>query len=354
MNLFIELLQVSIGRRDLLSVKPSSSDWQALFREAQRQTVVGTIMCGLERLPEDQRPPKELLLKWYGQTLQIEGRNKLLNARCIELEHLFIENGFNCCILKGQGNALMYPNPLRRQSGDIDIWVKGRVGDVISFLETKCDMSQQVVGYHHTEFPIWEDVVVEVHWRPSWQSSPLHNRRLQQWFKQNSSDICEKGGFHIPTWEFNVVYQLQHMFLHVLQEGLGLRQVMDYFYLLKSRNSNKMTSFEGTLKWLGLSQFAGAMMYVLKEVFGMDNQYMIAPVNFRKGKFLLKEIIQSGNFGFSDTRNGELRKKNGISRSMARMKRDIRFLSYYPVEVLCLPFQFYHVIWRKLRLWRIG
>ena len=309
-------------------------------------------MCGLERLSEELRPPKELLLMWYGATLQIERRNILLNVRCTELERMFVNNGFNCCILKGQGNALLYPNPLRRQCGDIDIWVKGGIGEIIVFLETKCDMSHQVKGYHHTEFPIWEDVEVEVHWRPSWLSSPRHNHRLQQWFIEHSTETCEKTGMIVPTWEFNVVYQLQHMFLHVLQEGLGLRQVMDYYYLLRSEDREKDVSFEDTLKWLGLYGFAGAMMYVMKEVFLLDERLMIAPVNEKKGRFLLEEILQSGNFGRRDERNVKLHKTTGINRRLSRAKRRLRFLKEYPIEVLCTPFQIYHVIWRKLRLWR--
>ena len=156
------------------------------------------------------------------------------------------------------------------------------------------------------------------------------------------------------------------MFLHIFQEGLGLRQVMDYYYLLRNEElrmkneeglarrpegeSQFATAIRHTLMYLGLWKFAGAMMYVMKEVFLFDRQYMIAPLDEKRGKFLLDEILQSGNFGQADARNRELRQKRGISRSIARLKRQYRFLRDYPHETLCAPFQVYHVIWRKSKL----
>lgn len=350
-NQNLQFLRCSMG---LSKEFPSltEAEWKDLYSFCIKQSLVGIAFSGMERLNGEQKPPYVLLMQWIAYAEQIERGNRVLNEKSTELQSLFMGAGFGTCILKGQGNALMYPNSLRRQSGDIDIWVHGKTKDIIAFLKTKCDLSQKVVGYHHVEFPIWDDVEVEVHWRPSWRSSPLHNYRIQRWFRLHSSESCVKEGLIIPTWRFNVVYQLQHMFFHVLQEGLGLRQAMDYYYLLRSEDRVEEMSFEKTLKWLGLYPFAGAMMYVLKEVFCLDERYLIAPVNEKKGKFLLTEIMQSGNFGKLDERNAELQKTTGVKRSLARAKRSLRFLKEYPVEVLCTPFQIYHVIWRKLKLWK--
>lgn len=355
-KLFIELLQVSFGNREQLSRTPSDAEWICLFQVAQKQAIAGVLIAGIDKLPIEQHPPQNLLLQWIGLTVQVEQGNHLLNQRCIELQKLFSDAGFRTCILKGQGNALMYPNPLKRQSGDIDIWVDGRIKDIVSFLITRCDETLLTNAYHHTDFPIWNDVEVEVHWRPSWKSSPIHNRRLQRWVKENKekqfTNIDLATGLHIPTWDFNVVYLLQHMYLHIFQEGFGMRQVVDYYYLLKSDKRMEVQDLEKTLRRLDLYHFAGAVMYVLREALGMEEKFFIVPVDERRGAFLLEEIMQSGNFGRYDERNRELAQKTGISRSLARLKRQYRFLRDYPLEVLCAPFQVYHVIWRKLKLWR--
>ena len=351
----LQYLQYCLGSNNQLP-QLSADEWIVIYDFCLRQSLVGIGFCGIERISQEQKPPKGLLLQWYVMAQQIESRNRLLNERSIELQELFAEAGFATCILKGQGNARMYPNPLRRQGGDIDIWVEGKTKDVIGFLATKCDIKEQVIGYHHVGFPIWKDVDVEVHWRPSWKSSPLYNHRMQCWFREQSdvqfAHIDEQSGLHVPTWGFNVVYQLQHMFLHVLQEGLGMRQVMDYYYLLMSTGKREENGISKTLQHLGLWKFAGAVMYVLKAAFALDEQYMIAPIDEKRGKLLLSEILQSGNFGHIDKRNSSLHRKSGISRSVARLKRQDRFLMDYPTEVLCAPFQIYHLIWRKMKLWR--
>lgn len=361
---FIQLLQVALGSRDSLSRVLSAEEWDALFNEAQKQAIVGVLKGGIERLPKEQIPPQSVLLQWIGLSLQIESQNSLLNQRCLELQQLFYDAGFAFCILKGQGNALYYPKPEVRQSGDIDIWVrpidiKGKrvdVSSIVEFLGTKCNIGKHVIGYHHVESPLYNDVEIEVHWRPSWKSSPLHNWRMQRWLIEQSdvqfNHIDEKSGLHVPTWEFNVVYLLQHMYLHIFQEGLGLRQVVDYFYLLKSDKHHEIDGLVDVLKYLDLYHFAGAIMYVLREALGMEEKYLLVPVDDRRGEFLLEEIMLSGNFGRYDERNRELSQRTGISRSLARFKRQYRFLRDYPVEVLCAPFQIYHVIWRKLKFWR--
>ena len=339
-------------------------DWAGLFRFCQEQAIAGVVFNEVRWKKDDVRPPKEILLQWFALSEQIKQRNALLNKRCVELTEMLLKDGLQCCILKGQGNALMYPNPYSRTSGDIDIWVKpktdGRskkveVRKIIEFLGTKCDIKRQIIGYHHVKFPIWKDVEVEVHWRPSWRSSPIHNHRLQRWFKEHAGDTCEKGGLIVPTWEFNVVYQLQHMFLHILHEGLGLRQVMDYYYLLRSAK-DKLKIENGeltiTLRYLGLWKFAGAMMYVMREVFGLDEKYMIAPVDEKRGSFLLDEILQSGNFGHYDKRNSALHLQHGIMRNIYQLKRSWRFVQSYPTEVICYPLRLYHIIWRKCQIWR--
>lgn len=355
-GLFCELIQVSLGKRDMLSRIPTAEEWDELFVMSQDHAITGVLLSALDGLSMvGQKPPMEVLFEWIGIGEQIKGQNDLLNKRCLDLQEDFSKAGFRSCVLKGQGNAQFYPCPLLRQSGDIDIWVEGKIKDIIAYLSTKCNPEKLTNAYHHTDFPLWDDVPVEVHWRPSWRLSPVHNLRLQRWFKEQApyqfSYVDPSIGIHVPTWEFNVVYLLQHMYLHIFQEGLGLRQVMDYYYLLISEKRGETKDFESTLNHLGLWRFAGEMMYVLQEVFKLKEKYMIAPVNEIRGRSLLREILQSGNFGQADARNSSLHQKRGFAKSVEKMKRQFRFLKDYPSEVLGVPSQLYHVIWRKWKLW---
>jgi len=103
-----------------------------------------------------------------------------------------------------------------------------------------------------------------------------------------------------------------------------------------------------TLRYLGLMEIAGAVMWVLKEVLGMEEPYLIAPVDERRGRFLFSEMLQGGNFGMGLTPNkGWLSKETAIGRNVLRLKRDAQLLRYFPSECLWEPvFRIYHFFWR--------
>ena len=125
MELFYELVQIALGQREKLSRKPSDTEWDELFTLSQKQAVTGVTLIALDKLSQQgQKPPVNMLLEWIGQSEQIKSQNLLLNKRCGEITKLFSDAGFRTCILKGQGNALMYPDQLSRNSGDIDLWVE--------------------------------------------------------------------------------------------------------------------------------------------------------------------------------------------------------------------------------------
>lgn len=62
-----------------------------------------------------------------------------IEAKALQFEKIskiFADSGFHTCLLKGQGNALYYPNPFVRQSGDIGLWVEGKCDDVVWFVHS--------------------------------------------------------------------------------------------------------------------------------------------------------------------------------------------------------------------------
>ena len=170
--------------------------------------------------------------------------------------------------------------------------------------------------FHHVEFPVFRDVPVELHFMPVSMNNPLYNRRMQRWFEerkdeqmQNRVELSESAGkVPVPTWEFNIVYQLAHMMHHFFDEGIGLRQMMDYYYLLRTTDNRQQTtdsrrrttdnrSMVDTLRHLNLYHFAGAVMWVLHEVMGLEKCLFIVPADEWRGRLLLDEILKGGNFG---------------------------------------------------------
>lgn len=352
-QIFFDFLRFSIGSESEIPDSLIEADWKELYRIAQKQCLVGILFDGIQRLPSSNVGiSRDLLLQWMAQCQMLEKANVRLNDAAIQVSEWFLKKGFRTCILKGQGNALMYPNPYSRTPGDIDIWVEGGDKRVISFVRSISP--HEKACYHHIEFPSYKGVEVEVHYRPSFLLCFWHNRKLQKYYDRVKEDqfshrviLVKQEEVAIPTVEFNLIFQLTHIFTHLMNEGIGLRQLLDYYYLvlMLSVNCEMLTSLQKELKELGLWKFAGAIMYIMHEVFGMPTSRLIVPPNEKYGKFVLNEVLEAGNFGKHDERNRFGRSKLG--HNLQRVYRDMRLVTYFPAEALCEPlFRIWHFFWR--------
>ena len=438
-KIFFDFLSFCIGSAKEIPSSLKEADWKELYAIAKKQCLVGVLFDGIKKLPaEHVVMEKELLLHLMAESQMLEKANVRLNDAAIQVSGWFRKKGFRTCILKGQGNALMYPNPYSRTPGDIDIWVEGGDKRVISFVRSISP--HEKACYHHIEFPSYKGVEVEVHYRPSFLLCFWHNRKLQKYYERVKEEqfshrvmLEEQGEIAIPMVEFNLIFQLTHIFSHLMNEGIGLRQILDYYYVLcdfykvyqsfskthpssltlkggstafpkplspqgtgdvtaPSRCSEPLRSKDGgpskvspdsagwdrrdaigdmtsatastdssataarssstaidrvqkKLKELGLWKFAGGIMYIMQEVFGMPASRLIIPPNEKYGKFVLNEVLEAGNFGRHDARNRFGRSQLG--HNLQRVYRDIRLVRYFPAEALCEPiFRTWHFFWR--------
>lgn len=349
--LFYELIQLSIGQRDCISITPSSKEWETIFTYSQEQTIAGVTFTSLEKLfSSGIKPPKELLFKWWGLSEQIKSKNQLLNKRCFEICELLSRAGFRSCILKGQGNARMYVDPLSRNPGDIDVWVEGDRDSIKSFAFSKC--SNSVDGDMHIVFPYYEDVVVELHYYPRHSIVPKYDKRIHSWLNRvsevqfsNMVNLTPLGEekVAVPTTQFNVVYQMSHMLGHMLAEGIGVRHLMDYYYVLKSLyEEGQQDNYTQIFNYLGMLNFAKGIMWVEEFLFGMNENWAIVPHSKIIGKLILDDIIDGGNFGRS--------RKTQTIRSRGILWRGLidtcRLLHLFPVQ----PSQ---IVWRLAHKYRL-
>ena len=237
-KIFFDFLRFCIGSAKEIPGSLKEADWKELYAIAKKQCLVGVLFDGIKKLPaEHVGMKKELLLQWMAESQMLEKANVRLNDAAIQVSEWFRKKGFRTCILKGQGNALMYPNPYSRTPGDIDIWVEGEDKRVISFVRSISP--HEKACYHHIEFPSYKGVEVEVHYRPSFLLCFWNNRKLQKYYERVKEEqfshrvmLGEQGEVAIPTAEFNLIFQLTHIFSHLMNEGIGLRQLVDYYYVI--------------------------------------------------------------------------------------------------------------------------
>ena len=354
-EIFFSLIRCGIGKGNSLPQSPTPQQWQELFEMAKKQTLAGIAFAGVEALPSEQRPPKEIILQWYTLCESIKKKNAELDRKCAAVSQKFKSEGFDNCILKGQGIAQLYPTPALRTPGDIDIWLGGGDEKVIEYVRKFIPQCKPT--YHHVDFPIAPGLDIEVHYRPSWLYNPITNKKLQRYFastaqKQFCNNINTTGGkIPAPTVAFNSVYILLHIYRHLFQEGIGFRQLLDYYFVLEHGFSQEeRAECTRTLKAFGLEKFAAATTYILQEKFGLEREKQIVAPNSKRGEFLLNEVMKAGNFGKYDNRYNIVSEENEFRHFLNSMKRIARLVFQYPSETLWSPyFKIRHYVWRKRR-----
>lgn len=250
-----------------------------------------------------------------------------------------------------------------RQSGDIDVWMAG--GKEKAFELSKQELGRvEGLTYYHIHFPIIEDAEIELHFKPSFLSSPIRNKRFLEFCKLHEpKDACSNE----PSLAFNRIYILLHCYRHLCGHGVGMRQLLDYYFVLiaslnenariLSANLSVNASCENykseSMKWisaLGMKRFAEATMWVMKEIFGLEDKYLLCVPNEEYGRFLLDEVVHSGNMGHGEDRFDGKISQSAIARYWYNLKRDIRLIQICPHEALWDPvFNVYQYVWCKFQ-----
>ena len=401
-DLFLDLLKVSIGTAGCLSRTPSADEWGRLYDMAKKQSLVGVCFAGIRRLQlQEQCPPEMLYLTWMGMAAKIQQRNEVVNRQCVDLQKRLAADGFRSYIMKGQANAALYEilegskfqkvsggsindNSSNnsnlsqlRQSGDIDIYLDGGFEKVNEYVQRTYPTKE--INELEIHYPCFPDTEVEIHFKPFVMDGPK-DRMLQRFFDSckeenfcnslNLSNHSEPLTIVAPTLKFNLVHQLVHIHHHLFYEGVGMRQLMDYHFVMKHEmevmKGSDVMKVREVVDSLGLNKFASALLWVIAYVFEGNNHmkpaegaetlkpsetasWMPWKPNEKDGRFLLEEILQSGNFGKQDERQRGLYDSKWYSFWMVHMKT-FRMWRFDHWAWLWSPiWRIKGFVWRKLK-----
>jgi len=350
--MLFELIQIAIGKRERLSRVLSDGEWERLYEEAARQALVGVAFEGVQRLPKEQWPPQALVFRWLGISEQIKRRNTVFSHRCKELIEKMSSAGLHPTILKGQGLACYYSEALQgyRQPGDIDVYVSDGREKSIDFAKS---IGQKDISwdYKHLHLQVWDDTEVELHYHVEILLNLWKNRKLQRWFKENETWLySEKDGLITPTIEMNLFYVLLHIYRHFFTEGVGLRQLMDYYFvLLAAKDVHPVyaegKSLEDVLRMLGMWKFTKGIMWVMQEVFALDREYLYCEPSENEGRFILDAVLEGGNFG--QTNHTDVKGIGKMNTLLSVAKHNLQIMQRYPSEALLSPLWYvWHKCWK--------
>jgi hypothetical protein len=353
---YIELLKICLSDNPFVSdclVKLSKGhiDWIDLLDFAAKQGIIGVYWHGIEMLFKSptaiNKPNDDEVMEWWGEIQDIRKRNEDLFKKTEFVSRTFKKEGFDNCILKGQGNALMYPDPYLRTPGDIDIWLCGDHDKIENYVKKLFPNTKS--GNLHIDFPVFKDTLVEVHYTPSHLANPITNKQLQRYFNEeqgkqvtNMQTLPNGKSIPIPTLEFNIIFQLSHILRHYIYEGISLKQLVDYFYVLKEHHTWKRSlgckagkNIQSVLPHLGMQRFASVIMYIMN-VFGLEEDYLFTKMNDKGGKIILDSIVNEEDIHSSSLHNmNDLSRYNSAKeRQKIKLHRLIKLFPYFPGETI--------------------
>lgn len=345
-KILFELLRISLdGKCDAnrTPLQLSLEQWEKLYHEAKRQSVLDVVFTAISKLTKEELPPKPVLMRWAFHAEMNRLMNKKINEEAARLTEIFRKAGRRTAVLKGAANARLYPDPFSRQCGDIDLWVEGGRKSVETLLMDLKMMPEHVdqVSQHHIHFPKNEDgIILEVHFKPA-SGNPFKNGELQKFLNKEilKSELVPEG-FYAPSIKFALVMQLSHLQQHFYSRGLGLRQYMDYCILLRCSTETDRKEAFAVMNSLYMRKACGAVMWVLEKVFGLDRELMLCDPDEWRGKRLLQLAMEGGNFG------------QFLQNRSKRMNVFVRWFKDRMCALRWIPFDPVNVLFKELRYWK--
>ena len=282
------------------------ADWEALHDLAFRQTVVPLVTDGINRLPKELLPAEpERLDPFLGDLMATSNRNRVLDAFIPKLFDALA--GIPVVLVKGQALAQDYPDPERRQPGDIDLLLLPS-----SYEAAKEILLPKATTVLDEEKEIWHQgmrfrsIEVEIHGCISTLMSRKLDRKLaallEEQFDGRPFPAVSIGGAEIPVpdADFNAVYIFVHFLQHYWSGGVGLRQLVDWmtFVTVHKRDIHPVV-LEVRLKDLGLLRLWKVFTGFAQEYLGcpVEKLPLAAAPDPGKNARIWRYIRRCGNFG---------------------------------------------------------
>lgn len=233
---FLALVQLGIGHP--VYKLPDSFDWKAIQFLAIKHGLDAVVLDGIDRLPDNKRPPKELTLLWIGEVLQnYEQRYELYCKAIAEMVEFYNTHHYKMMVLKGYACSLDWPKPKHRPCGDIDIWLFGQQKHADILLQEKKGLKVDDSHHHHTVF-YWNSIMVENHYDFLNVHHHKSNKALETILKDLGRDdshyvqLQDKWVF-LPSPKLHALFLLRHMMSNFASTGMLLRQLLDWAFFVE-------------------------------------------------------------------------------------------------------------------------
>ena len=310
LNVFFELIKAGLWEKDVQLSRFGDIDLKKIYRIAEEQSVLGLIAAGLEHV-SDVKLPKEEALQLVGQAIQLEQRNKAMNA----FVERFIEDlrkaGIYTLLVKGQGIAKCYEHPLWRSCGDIDLFLSDENYEKAKSYLTPLASSVEPEAAFKKHLGLYIDgYLIELHGYlrgglsfkvdkelDDIQYDTFHNGSIRSIFIGNTQVF-------LLSIENDIIYVFSHILDHFYKGGIGLRQVCDWSRLVWTYcETLNVRLLESRLRKMGLLTEWKAFGSFAVEYLGIPADvmpyYNSGQKWKRKAEKICSFVMEVGNFGHS-------------------------------------------------------
>ncbi len=359
---FLELLRSGLwGHKADAGLFLGEVDWNEIITIAKQQTVLVIVADGIETLPKELWPSKDIILKLTMVRVKTLQMHNKMNVTINHIVSTLDNEGIPSVLLKGQGVAQNYRKPESRSCGDIDLYVGEenyeRACEVVNGLCHPGGGSKPgIESSHHMHLSL-NGIEVELHRKADYTPGKRLNSYLQQWTKDNLDanfktsnlrrlDNCSTN-INLPTVDFDAFFILHHAVRHMTVEGVGFRQICDWIMFLRENHDkidtkalrNMLDRFRMKVVWDEFYNLATDVLGLEEGLIPLMGQ----PKASWKTDKLLGNIFISGNFGHSDKNRKDESKTTYIKRKW----RSFRFQSMRLLKLFGLFPEYAFSYWRN-------
>lgn len=237
-ELLLSLLRAALFGEKINASAFAEADWKEIFHLADVQTVFALALDGTAALPQDAvEELKDVALELCAKVARMERANILHHSVIVKIDKALKAEGIQAVFMKGQTVALRYPNSLHRSAGDIDFVVSPKDFERTMVVMEKIGKVDHGLVHEHHGMAWVDGVTVEPHYKVHNYQCPSTDRAMQELFTSvfpAKLAFAEVDGYSVPVFPptFESVFLISHMVNHVYEEGLGVRQVIDYAMFL--------------------------------------------------------------------------------------------------------------------------
>lgn len=334
-EIFVYLRETLWRQKEGVSSSLSGKQACSLLQEAEKQAVSGLVIDALIR--NDVRIPHEILFNSIGLQEQIKHSNLKLNEGVKLLHQLFSNNNVSYVVVKGQVVASYYPDPLIRQSGDVDYYCNNdNFPKSLKAIEEAWiinpDIEESSIHIHFEK----DSVIYEGHYSLALLYNKKKDAYWQKILDEDMGATVDIGGAKVATLTptIHALYIFLHLYRHLMELGVGLRQFCDWAIILHyCKDCIDHHKLQQHLKVLGLEKAYRACGSILVDYLGLPQKefgYTITDKDRSYGSKVLDVVFYRGNMGHFNKRHGYVGLKHKLEAVGIKVSHFVKFMPLAP------------------------